>query len=151
MTERIDSTNKIFVTFSLFLFILNDNCIRIILLFTSKLRFSLFSWKATEIMDHKSWLWRRRSSEKTIVAAEKVAKSLRKTEVEVTEFLFIIKLVFYMHLCFICPPFSLGRCYMVKLWSWICLLYFLCFFPSPLWELSLHLRVSTLCWEKCYV
>ncbi|KAM3695034.1 hypothetical protein ACJW31_07G100400 [Castanea mollissima] len=33
-------------------------------------------------MDHKSWLWRKRSSEKTIVAAEKVAKPLRKTEVE---------------------------------------------------------------------
>ncbi|GMY06074.1 filament-like plant protein 7 [Fagus crenata] len=31
-------------------------------------------------MDHKSWLWRKRSSEKTIVAAEKVATPLRKTE-----------------------------------------------------------------------
>uniref|UniRef100_A0A2N9HHV3 Filament-like plant protein n=1 Tax=Fagus sylvatica TaxID=28930 RepID=A0A2N9HHV3_FAGSY len=33
-------------------------------------------------MDHKSWLWRKRSSEKTIVAAEKVATPLRKTEEE---------------------------------------------------------------------
>jgi hypothetical protein len=55
-------------------------------------------------MDHKSWLWRKRSSEKTIVAAEKVATPLRKTEEEVTEFLFHINLILYMQLCFICPP-----------------------------------------------
>lgn len=58
-------------------------------------------------MDHKSWLWRKRSSEKTIVAAEKVAKPLRQTEVEVTEFLFIIKLVFYMQLFSYAPLFLL--------------------------------------------
>ncbi|KAE8007996.1 hypothetical protein FH972_004546 [Carpinus fangiana] len=34
-------------------------------------------------MDHKSWLWRKRSSEKTIVAAEKVAVPLGRSEEEI--------------------------------------------------------------------
>lgn len=36
-------------------------------------------------MDHKAWLWRKRSSEKTIVVKDKADLSLKENEGEVME------------------------------------------------------------------